>query len=81
MTQAFGVNDGDVVVGAYQVGTGKSAMTARVHLGARIRLPERRRSLGVGCDDVNGINDHGRIVGFYTDSNGNTDGFLATPQD
>ncbi len=27
---------------------------------------------------ANGINDEGRLVGFYVDANGNTDGFVAT---
>jgi hypothetical protein len=31
---------------------------------------------GVGATTVNGVNDHGRLVGFYTDSAGNTNGFL-----
>ena len=53
---------------------------ARVRLGTGARLPERRRSAGIGATTVNGINDHGRLVGFYTDASGNTDGFLATPQ-
>jgi hypothetical protein len=33
-----------------------------------------------GTTTINGVNDHGRLVGFYTDSSGNTDGMLATPQ-
>ena len=28
---------------------------------------------------INGVNDHGDLVGFYTDSAGNTDGMLARP--
>ena len=28
---------------------------------------------------VNGVNDQGDLVGFYTDANGNTDGMLVTP--
>lgn len=28
---------------------------------------------------VNGVNDEGDIVGFYTDAAGNTDGFLGLP--
>ncbi len=32
-----------------------------------------------GTTTINGINDAGEIVGFYTDAAGNTDGFLATP--
>jgi hypothetical protein len=29
---------------------------------------------------VTGLNNRGVTVGFYTDANGNTDGFAATPQ-
>jgi hypothetical protein len=28
---------------------------------------------------LNGLNDRGQLVGFYTDAAGNTDGLLATP--
>ncbi len=28
---------------------------------------------------INGVNDRGQVVGFYTDAAGNTDGMLATP--
>ena len=34
---------------------------------------------GAGTTTVNGVNDHGQLVGFYVDGNGNTDGFLASP--
>ena len=34
---------------------------------------------GIGTTFVNGVNDMGDLVGFYTDAAGNTDGFLATP--
>ena len=34
---------------------------------------------GIGSTVVNGINAAGDLVGFYTDSAGNTDGMLATP--
>jgi hypothetical protein len=33
----------------------------------------------VGSTVVNGINNGGTLVGFYTDTAGNTDGFVATP--
>jgi hypothetical protein len=33
---------------------------------------------GVGTTTVNGLNDSANLVGFYVDSAGNTDGFLAT---
>ena len=35
---------------------------------------------GVGATTVNGVNDHGTLVGFYTDGDGNTDGMIATPK-
>jgi hypothetical protein len=35
---------------------------------------------GVGTTTINGLNDNGQLVGFYVDSNGNTDGFLANPR-
>ncbi len=76
MTQAFGVNDGDVVVGAYTVGAKSFGFIWAPGLGLQtVNDPH-----GVGSTLINGINDHGRIVGFYTDSAGNTDGFLGTPK-
>ena len=35
---------------------------------------------GVGATTINGVNDQGQLVGFYTDAAGNTDGLLAQPQ-
>jgi hypothetical protein len=35
---------------------------------------------GVGSTTINGVNDRGVLVGFYTDSSGNTDGLVARPQ-
>ena len=34
---------------------------------------------GQGTTTINGVNDVGDLVGFYTDSAGNTDGMLALP--
>jgi hypothetical protein len=78
MTQAFGVNDSDEVVGSYTVGTGNSAVTHgfvwqngtfhTVDIGG-----------GATATTINGVNDEGDLVGFYTDAKGNTDGFLALP--
>jgi len=80
MTQAFGVNDRDEVVGAYTVGSGSSAVmhgfTWRPGYGFRtVDDPH-----GHGTTTINGVNDHGDLVGFYTDSAGNTDGMLALPR-
>jgi len=80
MTQALGVNDGDEVVGVYQVGTGNSATTHGFIWAPGFGFQNVDDPSGIGATTVNGVNDHGRLVGFYTDSAGNTDGFLATPQ-
>jgi hypothetical protein len=79
MTQAFGINDSNVVVGAYTVGTGASAKTfgftwTKAHGFKTVNDPH-----GVGSTFINGLNDRGELVGFCTDSKGNTDGFLARP--
>ena len=79
MTQAFGVNDSDEVVGTYTVGTGNNAQThgfvwTRSHGFTTVDDPH-----GIGATTINGVNDHGDLVGFYTDSAGNTDGMLVEP--
>src|SRR5581483_3988738 len=79
MTQAFGVNDGDEVVGAYTTGSGDNAQAHGFvwrpgHGFVTVDDPH-----GIGATTINGVNDHGDLVGFYTDSAGNTDGMLATP--
>lgn len=79
-TQALGVNDGDLVVGAYTTGSGNSAMTFGFIWAPGFGFQTVNDPGGVGATTVNGINDHGRLVGFYTDSAGNTSGFLATPK-
>jgi hypothetical protein len=80
MTQAFGINDSGLVVGAYTVGSGSSAqtfgftwMTGHFH---EVNDPH-----GIGSTIINGVNDRGDLVGFYMDANNNnnTDGFLAKP--
>jgi hypothetical protein len=78
-TQAFGVNDGDVVVGAYTVGSGSSAMSYGFEWAPGIGFETISDPNGIGSTVINGINDRGTIVGFYTDAAGNTDGMLAHP--
>ena len=78
MTQAFGVNDRDEVVGAYTVGSGNSAQmhgfTWRPGHGfSTVDDPH-----GVGTTTINGVNNAGELVGFYVDGAGNTDGMIAT---
>jgi hypothetical protein len=80
MTQAFGVNDRDEVVGAYTVGSGNNAQmhgfTWRPGHGfSTVDDPH-----GVGTTTINGVNNAGQLVGFYVDGAGNTDGMIATPR-
>ncbi len=80
MTQAFGVNDRDEVVGAYTVGSGNNAQmhgfTWRPGHGfSTVDDPH-----GVGTTTINGVNDAGELAGFYVDGAGNTDGMIATPR-
>jgi hypothetical protein len=35
---------------------------------------------GIGATTINGVNDAGVLVGFYTDAAGNTDGMIAQPR-
>lgn len=79
MTQAFGVNDGDEVVGAYTVGSGDNAATHGFVWVPGLGFQNVDDPDGIGSTTVNGVNDRGQLVGFYTDSAGNTDGMLATP--
>jgi hypothetical protein len=79
MTQAFGINESDEVVGTYTVGSGNNAKThgfvwTPAHGFTTVDDPH-----GIGATTINGVNDHGDLVGFYTDSAGNTDGMLARP--
>jgi hypothetical protein len=79
-TMALGVNNSDEVVGTYTVGSGSSAV-----MHGFTWTPEHGFSTiddphGMGTTTINGVNDFGQLVGFYVDANGNTDGFLATPQ-
>jgi hypothetical protein len=79
MTQAFGVNDSDEVVGAYTVGTGNSAQTHGFTWRPGYGFTTVDDPHGIGATTINGVNDHGDLVGFYTDSVGNTDGVLVQP--
>ncbi len=77
MTQAFGVNDFDEVVGTYTTGTGNAAVTHGFtwRNGKYTSVNVR----GASSTAINGVNDEGDLVGFYTDAKGNTDGLLALP--
>jgi hypothetical protein len=79
MTQAFGVNDNDEVVGAYTVGSGNSAQTHGFTWTPQHGFSTVDDPHGIGATTLNGVNDKGDLVGFYTDSAGNTDGLLVQP--
>lgn len=75
-TQAFGVNKHGEVVGAYMVGSATHGFTWTRQNGFNtVDDPN-----GMGTTTVNGINNAGVLVGFYTNSNGNTKGMIAVPQ-
>jgi hypothetical protein len=78
-TMALGVNNSDEVVGVYVPSTDANALDGFTwtpqHGFRTIDDPH-----GMGTTTINGVNDFGQLVGFYVDANGNTDGFLATPQ-
>jgi hypothetical protein len=78
-TQAFGVNDGDAVVGTYTVGSGSTATMHGFVWSPGFGFQTVNDPNGLNSTVVNGVNDRGDLVGFYTDSAGNTDGMLATP--
>ena len=78
-TMATGVNAFDEVVGVYMVGSGSTATMHGFTWTPRHGFRTVDDPHGVGTTTVNGVNDHGQLVGFYVDSVGNTDGFIATP--
>ena len=79
MTQAFGVNDRDEVLGAYTTGSGNNAATHGFTWRPGYGFRTVDDPHGQGATTINGVNDAGALVGFYTDSAGNTDGMLALP--
>jgi hypothetical protein len=78
-TQAFGVNNGDEVVGDYVVGTGNTAKTHGFVWAPGFGFQTVNDPNGTDTTTLNGVNNRGDLVGFYVDSTGNTDGLLATP--
>ena len=80
MTQAFGVNDRDEVVGVYTVGTGNNAQMHGFTWTPGHGFTTVDDPNGIGATTINGVSDRGQLVGFYTDGAGNTDGMLATPR-
>jgi len=77
MTQVFGINDDNEVVGDYTLSSGQMyGFTWSPSSGFELGINDPG---GVGTTTLNGINDAGDIVGFYVDSNNYTDGMLAIP--
>lgn len=74
-TQAFGVNDHGEVVGAYTTGgqTFGFTWTVKGHF-RKVNDPH-----GEGTTVINGVNNAGVLVGFFTSQNGSTHGMLAKP--
>jgi len=79
-TMALGVNNYDEVVGVYTGGSGSSAQMHGFTWTAQHGFSTVDDPHGMGTTTINGVNDFGQVVGFYVDANGNTDGFVATPQ-
>lgn len=75
-TMAFGVNDFGAVVGTFMRGSGNNAKSFGFvwQPGRGVRVVNA--PLGRGATTLNGINNAGDLVGFYTDARGNTDGLL-----
>ena len=82
-TMALGVNNFDEVVGVFVPSSNANALEGFTwtpqHGFTTVNDPN---GVNGGNDTTtnNGVNDRGQLVGFYVDGNGNTDGFLATPQ-
>ena len=77
-TQAFGINSTDHIAGSYVDGHGvQHGFVLTSPLGPTSHWQKIDDPNGIGSTVVNGINAAGDLVGFYTDSAGNTDGMLA----
>ena len=75
-TMAFGVNDQREVVGTYMVGSGNNAKSFGFIWSRDFGFRTVNDPHGSGATTLNGINNAGDLVGFYTDAKGNTDGLL-----
>jgi hypothetical protein len=82
-TMALGVNNYDEVVGVYVPSSDSNALEGFTwtpqHGFTTVNDPHGLND-GNLTTTINGVNDFGQVVGFYVDANGNTDGFVATPQ-
>jgi hypothetical protein len=81
-TTVLGINDNDEVVGTYQVGSGDTATThgfTWTPWGGFRTVDDPHTPSSAPSTTINGVNDQGDLVGFYTDAAGNVDGLLAMP--
>ncbi len=74
LTQAFGLNNHDEVVGQYVDASGLThGFIFDDGRFTSVDDPE-----GVGTTTINGINDRRQIVGFFVTAGGNTNGFVGS---
>jgi hypothetical protein len=77
--QLLGINDHDIAVGFYTNGQGSNrgyAFNIRTKRFTRVLVPGYPTGTAGPSLTAAAINNHGDIVGFYTDAKGNTDAFL-----
>jgi hypothetical protein len=77
-TMALGISGTSEVVGVYTVGTGGNAPMHGFTWTATSGFASVSDPFGPDTTTINGVNVRGDLVGFYTDTAGNTHGFLAT---
>lgn len=76
-TVALGISGTNEVVGSYTVGSGNDVVTHGFTWTTTAGFASLSDPLGRNSTTINGVNVRGELVGFYTDSSGSTDGFLA----
>jgi len=83
-TMAFGVNQNDEIVGSFTDNAGNThgftlkSPTGPTSVWSQVDDPGALNTPGNGTV-INGLNNAGDLVGFYTDAQGNVHGMLATP--
>lgn len=78
-TQPFGINKHDQMVGSYLDGGGVLhgfLLSDPLSHATWVSIDDPN---GIGSTVINGLSDGGKMVGFYTDAAGNTDGMLILP--
>jgi hypothetical protein len=75
-TEAFGISNLGEVVGTYMTGSGNSAKSFGFTWTRRAGFRSITAPGGRGTTTINGVNDAGDLVGFYTGPAGRTHGLL-----